>query len=61
MEDRHIAEHFVVAGLPPEESQELLEEFSCDGAILKTDHNLSPITDIGVVNVTAGEQAPDGE
>lgn len=59
-EDRFIADHFVVAGLPPE-NPEPLEEFSCDGASLKNDHSLSPITDIGVVNTTLGEQPPDGQ
>ncbi|XP_047738254.1 DENN domain-containing protein Crag isoform X2 [Hyalella azteca] len=59
MEDRHIAEHFVVAGLPPD-NLDLLEEFSCDGASLKTDHSLPPITDIGVVNTSLGEEVPDG-
>lgn len=60
MDERYIAEHFVVAGLPLSDP-EPLAEFSCDGATLKTDHSLPPVTDIGVVNTTNGEVAPDGE
>ncbi|KAF2368050.1 uDENN domain [Trinorchestia longiramus] len=59
MDDRHIVEHFVVAGLPPE-NPERLEEFTCDGATVKNDHSLPPITEIGVVNTLLGEEVPDG-
>lgn len=59
MEERHIAEHFVVAGLPPQ-NPEPLEEFSCDGAALKSNHSMPPITDIAVVNTTLAEVVPDG-
>ncbi|KAK7074904.1 DENN domain-containing protein 4B [Halocaridina rubra] len=58
MEERRVAEYFVVAGLP--EKAVPLGEFSCDGATLKSTHNLPPITDIAVINRSLGEIIPDG-
>ena len=58
MEDRRVAEYFVVAGLP--ENPEPLGEFSCDGATLKSTHSLPPITDLAVINRSLGEVVPEG-
>ncbi|RXG68575.1 hypothetical protein Avbf_01318, partial [Armadillidium vulgare] len=54
MDDRRVAEYFVVAGLPPK-NPDILAEFSCDGATLKSTHSLPPVTDVGVVNRSLGE------
>ncbi|XP_042231515.1 DENN domain-containing protein Crag-like isoform X5 [Homarus americanus] len=58
MEERRVAEYFVVAGLPVNPLP--LADFSCDGATLKSTHNLPPITDIAVINRSLGEIVPDG-
>nr|XP_045610504.1 DENN domain-containing protein Crag-like isoform X9 [Procambarus clarkii] len=58
MEERRVADYFVVAGLP--EKLLPLADFSCDGATLKSTHNLPPITDIAVINRSLGEIVPDG-
>ncbi|XP_042860720.1 DENN domain-containing protein Crag-like isoform X10 [Penaeus japonicus] len=58
MEERRVAEYFVVAGLPANPTP--LREFSCDGATLKSTHSLPPITDIAVINRSLGEVVPDG-
>ncbi|XP_069954513.1 DENN domain-containing protein Crag isoform X4 [Cherax quadricarinatus] len=58
MEERRVAEYFVVAGLPSKLLP--LADFSCDGATLKSTHNLPPITDISVINRSLGEIVPDG-
>lgn len=59
MDERRVAEYFVVAGLPSNPVP--LAEFSCDGANLKSTHSLAPVTDIGVVNRSLGEVVPDGK
>lgn len=59
MEERRVAEYFVVAGLPANPTP--LREFSCDGATLKSTHSLPPITDIAVINRSLGEVVPDGK
>ena len=59
MDERRVAEYFVVAGLP--ENPLPLAQFSCDSAPLKRAHSLPPITDIAVVNVSLGEVVPDGK
>lgn len=58
MEERRVAEYFVVAGLPA--NPRPLADFSCEGATLKSTHNLPPITDIAVINRSLGEIVPDG-
>ncbi|XP_076042412.1 DENN domain-containing protein Crag isoform X3 [Oratosquilla oratoria] len=58
MEERRVADYFVVAGLP--DNPETLGEFTCDGAVLKASHNQPPITDIAVINRSLGEVVPDG-
>ncbi|XP_059175124.1 C-myc promoter-binding protein-like isoform X1 [Physella acuta] len=58
MEDRRVADYFVVAGL--DRNQLLpLEEFSNE-AITKPTSRLDPITDITVINRSLGEKVPKG-
>lgn len=57
MEDRRVADYFVVAGLP--DNPLPLEEFSNE-AIIKPTHKLDPITDITVINKSLGEKIPKG-
>ncbi|RUS86371.1 hypothetical protein EGW08_005889 [Elysia chlorotica] len=58
MEDRRVADYFVVAGLDP--NQQLpLEEFSNE-AITKPSSRLDPITDITVINRSQAEKIPKG-
>lgn len=56
MDDRKVADYFVVAGLP--ETPELLDD--SDSGHLKGYSCKAPITDIGVVFPTLGETVPDG-
>ncbi|XP_022252472.1 DENN domain-containing protein 4C-like isoform X1 [Limulus polyphemus] len=56
MEDKRVADYFVVAGLP--DNPEPLEEFSQDGVTLKTSHTLAPVTDITVIIRSQGEIVP---
>ncbi|XP_047003127.1 DENN domain-containing protein Crag isoform X1 [Schistocerca americana] len=56
MDEKRIADYFVVAGLP--ENPEPLEEFSHDSAHLKSNYNQPPITDITVYFPTLGESVP---
>lgn len=53
MEERRVADYFVVAGLP-NEPEPLDESTLSDGANLK-----APITDIGVMFPSLGETLPD--
>ncbi|XP_064610090.1 C-myc promoter-binding protein-like isoform X1 [Liolophura sinensis] len=57
MEDRRVADYFVVAGLP--DNPLPLEEFSNE-AIIKPTHKLDPITDITIINKSLGEKIPKG-
>ncbi|GLG99459.1 Uncharacterized protein GBIM_05925 [Gryllus bimaculatus] len=57
MDDRRVADYFVVAGLP--DNPQRLEDFSRDGAHLKSTHNQAPITDIGIFFPTLGESPPE--
>ncbi|CAG5134892.1 unnamed protein product [Candidula unifasciata] len=58
MDDRRVADYFVVAGL--DKDQQLpLEEFSNE-AITKPSFRQDPITDITVINRTLGEKIPKG-
>ncbi|KAH9487854.1 C-myc promoter-binding protein [Bulinus truncatus] len=58
MDDRRVADYFVVAGLDPN-NQSPLEEFSNE-AITKPTSRLDPITDITVINRSLGEKIPKG-
>lgn len=58
MEDRRVADYFVVAGLP--DNPQPLEEFCSESANLKPTHNQAPITDIAVILQSAEEFPPEG-
>ena len=58
MEDKQIADYFVVAGLT--ENSMPLEDFSFDGSQLKSTYDQAPITDITVIIRTLGEVGPQG-
>ena len=55
MDEKRIAEYFIVAGLPLDPQP--LDEYT-DEAI-KPNHNRDPIVDIVVINKTLGENAPE--
>ena len=57
MDERRVADYFVVAGLPDVPLP--LEEFSNEAAI-KTTYKQDPITDIAVINKSIGEKVPRG-
>nr|XP_018916356.1 PREDICTED: C-myc promoter-binding protein isoform X2 [Bemisia tabaci] len=57
MEERRVADYFVVAGLP-EDCQLLKDEETT--AHLKPSHNQAPITDVAVIFPSLGETVPDG-
>ncbi|XP_046401074.1 DENN domain-containing protein Crag isoform X3 [Ischnura elegans] len=59
MDERRVADYFVVAGLPKENPQPL-DDFSRDGAHLKPTHNQAPITDVTVIFRSLGERCPPG-
>ena len=59
MDERRIADYFVVAGLP-DEPEALDDNTLSDAGNLKDEHNQAPITDIGVIFPTLGETLPDG-
>jgi hypothetical protein len=56
MDERRVADYFVVAGLP--ECPEEMGEFSQDGSLLKPTHCLPPITDVTVIFQSMGEVVP---
>lgn len=58
MDERRVADYFVVAGLP--ECAEEMGEFSQDGTHLKPTHTLPPITDVTVIFQSLGEKVPPG-
>lgn len=58
MDDRRIADYFVVAGLP-EDPEPLDDSTLSEGGSLKTSHGQPPITDIGVIFPSLGETKPD--
>ncbi|XP_068081493.1 DENN domain-containing protein Crag isoform X2 [Anabrus simplex] len=58
MDDRRVADYFVVAGLP--DNPQPLEDFSRDGTHLKPTHNQPPIIDVAVFFPGFGEKPPDG-
>ncbi|KAL3866790.1 hypothetical protein ACJMK2_044059 [Sinanodonta woodiana] len=57
MDERRVADYFVVAGLP--EDPLPLEEFSNEAAIKPT-YKQDPITDVTVINKSLGEKVPKG-
>ncbi|XP_056633032.1 DENN domain-containing protein Crag isoform X2 [Diorhabda sublineata] len=58
MDDRRVADYFVVAGLP--ENPESLDETTLsEGGNLKASHGQPPITDISVIFPSLGETKPD--
>lgn len=58
MEERRVADYFVVAGLPNDPSKlEALDEY-CDESILKPNHKQDPIVDVAVINKSLGESPP---
>lgn len=58
MDERRVADYFVVAGLPDE--LEPVDDFSKDGTYLKPTYNQAPITDITVIIPSAEEIVPLG-
>ncbi|GFS92328.1 c-myc promoter-binding protein [Nephila pilipes] len=58
MDDKRVADYFVVAGLLDNASP--LDEFSRDGNTPKTTHPLVPITDVTVIIRSQGETVPKG-
>ncbi|XP_055372585.1 DENN domain-containing protein Crag [Condylostylus longicornis] len=59
MEEKRIADYFVVAGLP-ENPQLLQENIFSDSGHLKSAGSVEPITDIGVFFPDLGEEPPQG-
>lgn len=59
MDERRVADYFVVAGLP--DDPEPLEDNSLsESGHLKSNHSQAPITDIGVIFPSLGEKLPIG-
>lgn len=58
MDDKQIADYFVVAGLT--DNSMPLEDFSFDGSPLKSTYDQAPITDITVIIPSLGEAIPQG-
>ena len=58
MDERQIADYFVVAGLPESEADRVEEEPL--GSHLKPSNDLGPITDLAVIFPTLGEPIPPG-
>lgn len=57
MDDRRIADYFVVAGLPELESDRVEEDST---GSLKQSNESAPITDLAVIFPTLGETIPPG-
>jgi len=58
MEDRTVADYFVIAGLP-ENPERVDDETYCEG-LNPNLKNIEPITDITVIFPTLGEEVPRG-
>lgn len=58
MDDRRVADYFVVCGLPDDQSK-WVEETS-EHSHYKSNHNDAPITDLAIIFPTLGEFVPDG-
>ncbi|CAG9857977.1 unnamed protein product [Phyllotreta striolata] len=59
MEEKRVADYFVVAGLP-DDPDPLDETTLSEGGNLKASHGQPPITDISVIFPSLGEVEPDG-
>lgn len=57
MDERRVADYFVVAGLP--ENPLPLEEYANE-AVIKPSYKQDPITDVCVINKSLGEKVPKG-
>ena len=55
MDNKRVADYFVVAGLP--DNPVPIEEFSNE-SVMKQTHKLDPIVDIAVINWSFGEEPP---
>ncbi|XP_011298582.1 DENN domain-containing protein 4C isoform X2 [Fopius arisanus] len=68
MDERRVADYFVVAGLPGENNEsdkenelaDKLEDWCQEGTHLKDMHMQAPITDLAVIFTSLGEKCPDG-
>lgn len=68
MDERRVADYFVVAGLPGQDNDaehcgdesEKLEDWCQEGTHLKDMHMQAPITDLAVIFPALGEQCPEG-
>ncbi|KAG7188379.1 hypothetical protein KM043_008032 [Ampulex compressa] len=66
MDERRVADYFVIAGLPgqdadcEEESDKKLEDWCQEGTHLRDMHMQPPITDLAVIFPALGEQCPEG-
>ncbi|XP_053994404.1 DENN domain-containing protein Crag isoform X3 [Hylaeus volcanicus] len=68
MDERRVADYFVIAGLPGQdsdfdndnESQEKLEDWYQEGTHVKDMHMKPPITDLAIIFPALGEQCPEG-
>lgn len=68
MDERRVADYFVVAGLPEQnddtdcndKSSSKLEDWCQEGTHLKDMDMQAPITDIAIIFPTLGETCPDG-
>ncbi|XP_077280355.1 DENN domain-containing protein Crag isoform X3 [Temnothorax americanus] len=68
MDDRRVADYFVIAGLPGQddelsddnESNDKLEDWCQEGTHLKDMHMPPPITDLAVIFPALGERCPEG-
>ncbi|XP_054002499.1 DENN domain-containing protein Crag isoform X3 [Hylaeus anthracinus] len=68
MDERRVADYFVIAGLPDQdsdfdndnESQEKLEDWYQEGTHVKDMHMKPPITDLAIIFPALGEQCPEG-
>lgn len=57
MDERRVADYFVIAGLQ-DESELFDEDALSEVGQYKDTHSQAPITDIGIIFPTLGEQAP---
>ncbi|XP_043280823.1 DENN domain-containing protein Crag isoform X4 [Venturia canescens] len=68
MDERRVADYFVVAGLPGQDNEfqsnedesEKLEDWCQEGTHLKDTNMQAPITDLAVIFPALGEQCPEG-
>lgn len=69
MDERRVADYFVVAGLPGQDNNFLtdennesdkLEDWCQEGTHLKDTHMQAPITDLAIIFPALGETCPEG-